>query len=148
MISSPIQVLTPVVQAFISHLQSKFPEQFANEQTASTFKETVVDCLKSNFPLRRRPGRPRQNTVTRATELRHQRKDWGAIFADPIIHAALIKPFESQPASSRTYAENQNAKFDLSVAKSRLRSAVRVRLKRKRRRLSDRRDSCPANKLF
>jgi hypothetical protein len=52
------------------------------------------------------------------------------------ISAELIKTIEPQHNSIATFDEKQNAKYDLSVAESRLRSAVRSRLKRAKRRLA------------
>jgi hypothetical protein len=125
---SPKDALTPIVQNFCSHLQSKFPGQFGNAKTAAAFKQTVILSVKSVLPPVRRPGRPPQETVTRAIELRKQGKNWSAIYAE------LIKAVEPEHGSTRTFAENKNAKYDLSVAKSRLRSAVRSRLNRDKRR--------------
>jgi hypothetical protein len=126
------ETLTRMVQNFRKQLQSNFPREFASDNDAAAFKETVIHSVKSVLPPVRRPGRPPKNTVTRASELRQQGKNWPAIYADGAISAELIKSIELQHGSSATFDENQNAKFDLSVAKSRLRSAVRSRLKRGR----------------
>lgn len=126
------EILTRMVQKFRKHLQSKFPREFASDKVAADFKQTVIHCVKSVLPPVRRPGRPPQEAVTRAVELLQQGKDWSVIYADRAIHAELIKAVEPQHDSTRTFAENKNAKYDLSVAKSRLRSAVRSRLKRRR----------------
>jgi hypothetical protein len=119
-----IKKLRPEVQKFASRLQSRFPKQFENDENAAPFKKTVVQCVKAILPPQRRPGRPPDENVTRAINMRAKGKNWSEIFA------ALIKPIEPESGFSSTFAESQNAKFDLSVAKSRLRSAVRSRLKR------------------
>jgi hypothetical protein len=127
------EILTRMVQKFRKHLQSKFPREFANDKTAAVFKQTIIDSVKSVLPPVRRPGRPPQKTVTRAMEMRREGSDWKDIYADSAIRAELIKGIEPQRGSAATFDEKQNAKFDLSVAKSRLRSAVRSRLKRNKR---------------
>lgn len=130
------EALTRMVQNFRKQLQSKFPRQFANDQNAAAFKGDVIHCVKSILPPLRRPGRPPQKTVTRAMEMLQEGSDWKDIYADRAIHVELIKTIEPQHDSTPTFDDDQNAKYDLSVAKSRLRSAVRSRLKRNKRCLS------------
>jgi hypothetical protein len=127
MSGASIRKLRPEVQKFASRLRSKFPKQFERDEKAASFKKTVVQCVISILPPQRGPGRPPQEIVTRAIEMRAKGKDWSTIFA------ALLKPIEPDSGFPPTFAESQDAKFDLCVAKNRLRSAVRSRLNRKRR---------------
>jgi hypothetical protein len=149
MISPTVEALRPIVQEFASRLQSIFPEKFRDDKNAAEFKEAVVQCVKSTLPPHRRPGRPPQDAITRATMLYQQKKGWKAILENPVIKAALVKSIESQKdaalkAMRPDFDEETLLAWLMEEAKSRLRDAVRSRIKRS----NQCQKKCRTDKLF
>jgi hypothetical protein len=102
--------LLTLVQGVVRHLSVNFVSDI--ERNASDFKRRVIRFFRSELPSRH--GRPRIDTVTRAAETPNQEKTWQQIYVECLAHDM------SGPDSRQ-------------VAQSRLRSAVRVRLKSRQR---------------
>ena len=100
--------LSTLVRKFARLLRRRFAIEI--EHNPRLFRERVLRLLTSALPARH--GRPRIETVSRATEMRAQGKDWRAVYV------ACIPTTVAGDARQ--------------VAQSRLRSAVRARRRRLR----------------
>jgi hypothetical protein len=107
-----VRDLYATTQEFAALLRLEFASEI--DQDARGFKRRVLGFLKSELPPR--PGRPRTEAVTHATEMLAQGKTWQKIYA------ACLSPIAA-PDSRQ-------------VQQSRLRCAVRSRRNARRRRKS------------
>lgn len=106
--------LHSTIQEFAARLRSEFA--FEIERDARGFKFRVLRFLKAALPLR--PGRPRNQDVTDAAEMHAQGKQWQQIYARCI------------PASVTGDSRQ--------IVESRLRCAVRSRVRTNRKLLKHR----------
>ena len=74
--------LLATTQEFASLLRLEFASEI--ERDAHGFKRRVLGLLKAELPPR--PGRPRSEAVTHATELLAQGKAWQQIYAECLPH--------------------------------------------------------------
>ncbi len=104
------QDLQAVITEFVARLRQDFAEEQAQDQRA--FERRAAKIFKKQI-ISSRAGRPRNEIVTRAAEMRRQGKLWPQIFDDCL------------PANLERTARN--------MAKLQLRNAVRNRRSRERR---------------
>jgi len=114
--------LRDTVHQFATRLRRKFCNEFEQDTPAlRTFKRRVLRLLKTELPPG--PGRPPEEAITLAVELRAEGKTW------PEVYRACIAGFDNKSADSKI------------VACSRLRSAARSRRNARRQRKTRRESS-------
>ena len=82
---------------FARRLRQEFPEAIAN--SPRDFKKQVIRLIRRELPPR--PGRPLDEAVTRATEMRAKGQPWSTIYCQCIPGYDSLDPGDRQLTASR-----------------------------------------------
>lgn len=96
-VGTPERDLEKDVRKFSVFLRQRYFDRIARD--ARAFKESAVRLLRYELPPR--PGRPRDDTVTRATEMRAKRQPWSAVYCKCIPGYGHLDPGNRQLLASR-----------------------------------------------